>query len=68
MIYGFSIIAFGTVMSIECPRCGLVMTEIVSMGYRYMSCKCGEELETDIQRKWNDQKRSEEHTSELQSH
>ena len=60
MIYGFSIIAFGTVMSIECPRCGLVMTEIVSMGYRYMSCSCGEEVETDEQVKWNDQKLRDE--------
>lgn len=47
-------------MDIECPRCGLVMKEVVDVGYRYMICSCGEELETDEQVKWNDQKLRDE--------
>lgn len=48
------------VETIECPRCGLDMIPVVDQGYRYMRCECGEEVETDIQRKWNDRKFQEE--------
>ena len=39
---------------VECPRCGLEMVSVLDRGYEYMRCGCGEELETDIQRKRND--------------
>jgi ribosomal protein S27AE len=57
-----TLLSFGvmTVEIVECPRCGLDMVPVDDHGYRYMSCKCGEELETDVQRKWNDQRFREE--------
>ena len=44
----------------ECPGCGEPMTEVTDMGYRYMRCKCGEEVETANQRVWNDRRFKEE--------
>jgi len=39
---------------VECPRCGERMFPVDDRGYLYMSCRCGEEFETDLQRKHND--------------
>lgn len=50
-------------MEVDCPRCGEPMKSIDDHGYRYMSCECGEELETDIQRKWNDRRDRDEEKS-----